>query len=148
MQVLKSALAEQGTSHYETHYQSLVRGEIAPGLFEPVEAFYRELKSLGSRNGFDMYVIVFPVFGIVEAGNPENHPYSRVIREMFRRLDIPYLDGLALWRERGLGVDTYLPYNRHLGPNGHDIVAAAAAEDLRELMTPGDATPAESRQSD
>lgn len=134
MQVLKSALADEGATHYETQYQSLVRGDIAPGLFEPVEAFYRELRSLGEANGFDLYVIVFPVFGVVEAGNPDEHPYSLTIGAMLRRLDIPYLDGSSLWRERRLGVETYLPYNRHLGREGYEAIAAAAAEDLKRLI--------------
>jgi len=127
---------------YVNREHRLEAGELKPIFWEPVQQFYRDLLAMGAEHGFRVFVIVFPVQGIVEQPQPTAHPYPVYIRAMLDSLGLPYLDGHAAFESAGLGGKDFLPYNRHLAASGYEAVCRAAATRLAALMRPeSDSTP-------
>ncbi len=129
--VIRGLLARgTGTEAYEEAYQRLIAGTIDPTEWKSVEDFYRNLKGLGEKHGFVLYVVILPVLGIVDLPEPSKHPYPRYIRGMLNRLHISYLDGFTLWEARSLGSEMFLPHNRHLNAASYEIIAETLARAL------------------
>lgn len=116
-----------GPAVYERQYRALLAGVLPPETWDPVEDFYRELKRLGVERGFETFVVVLPIVDLVGVRRSSDHPYPRYITQLLDSLEIPFLDGIALWEARGLGKETFLPHNRHLSARGYGVIAEELA---------------------
>lgn len=116
-----------GVHQYDAEYRKLLAGNLVTEEWQDVENFYEEIKRLGEKSGFKVYVIIFPVRDIITMPDPVNHAYPRHIRGILDRHRIPYLDGFALWHQAQLGISLFLPYDEHLTAEGYRIVSEAAA---------------------
>jgi lysophospholipase L1-like esterase len=119
-------------SSYGVAYEKLVHGEIDPDEWQPVMQFYEELRRLGRERNFIPFVVILPVSDIVSNDFSVDHPYPRFARKMLESVGLPYLDGFAVWKSKGLGRSTFLRQGRdaHLNVSGYEILARALTEAL------------------
>lgn len=122
--------AESGAHLYDVEYRKFLAGELVPEAWQAVDDFYRDIKQLGEESGFNVYVIIFPVRDIVTMPDPANHVYPKYVRGLLERHGIPYLDGIALWQQKNLGVDLFLPYDEHLTAEGYRVISEEVATRL------------------
>lgn len=122
--------ANSGVHLYDLQYRKLIAGELDPEAWQVVDDFYRDIKKLGEEKGFAVYAVILPVRDIVSTQNAGNHAYPKQMRHILDRQGIPYLDGITLWQQAGLGVEQFLPYDEHLTASGYRILAEALAADL------------------
>jgi len=130
--------AESGAHLYDVEYRKFLAGELVPEEWQAVDDFYRDIKQLGEVSGFNVYVIIFPVRDIVTMPDSANHVYPKYIRGLLERHGIPYLDGIALWQQRKLGVDLFLPYDEHLTAEGYRVISEEVAVRLCSTESVGD----------
>lgn len=122
--------SNSGVHLYDFKYRTLLAGELPTEEWIGVEPFYRGLKELGERDGFEVFVVIMPVRDIITMPDPVNHPYPKFIRSLLDRQGIPYLDGFALWKEQRLGAEQFLPHDEHLTAQGHKLLADALVSKL------------------
>lgn len=122
--------AESGAHLYDVEYRKFLAGELVPEAWQAVDDFYRDIKQLGEESGFIIYVIIFPVRDIVTMPDPANHVYPKYVRGLLEKHGIPYLDGIALWQQKKLGVDLFLPYDEHLTAEGYRVISEEVAARL------------------
>lgn len=119
--------ANSGAHLYDVEYRKFLAGELVPEAWQAVDDFYRDIKQLGEASGFSVYVIILPVRDIVTMLDAANHVYPKYVRGLLERHGIPYLDGIALWQQKKLGVDLFLPYDEHLTAEGYSVIAEEVA---------------------
>lgn len=115
-------------SAYGVAYARFLKEGLAAAEWEVLERFYRDLKRLAAEHGFDLFVMVPPVSGIVQAGGAvKDHPYPVGARRMLQQLDIPFLDAFQLWSDKGYGMDMFLPepVDAHLNAKGYEAISGA-----------------------
>jgi len=122
--------AESGAHLYDVEYRKFLAGELVPEAWQAVDDFYRDIKQLGEESGFNIYVIIFPVRDIVTMPDPTNHVYPKYVRGLLEKHGIPYLDGIAFWQQKKLGVDLFLPYDEHLTAEGYRVISEEVAARL------------------
>jgi hypothetical protein len=119
-----------GVHLYDLKYRELLAGELPAEEWTGVEAFYRDLKELGQRTGFEVFVVIMPVRDIVTMRDPVNHPYPKFIRSLLDRQGIRYVDNFAVWKSQKLGAEVFLPHDEHLTAEGYTILTNALVSKL------------------
>jgi lysophospholipase L1-like esterase len=124
--------ADQSMTGYGRAYRDLLTSGLTRAQWDLISNFYRQLKALGAQEGFVPFAVVLPVVDIVAGHSPSSHPYAIQVRRMLQDTEVPYLDALSLWAERGLGGETFLPQgpDAHLNANGYSVLADAIAHAL------------------
>jgi len=124
---------ENGLTEYEAAYLDFIEGRVDEDEWAPIAEFYGQLKSLGETHGFDIYVVILPVLGLLDDPEASRHPFVLHVRELLDRQNIAYVDGITLWQQREYGCETFLPHNRHLNEAGYQVIA----DELARLLLPG-----------
>jgi len=123
---------ESPLQDYEVERARLLAGKITLVNWEPVEEFYKALLALGEKYRFKSYVVIFPLVEIINDPDVLEHPYHRYVVDLLDSLGIPYLDGIALWKDKGYGLEMFLhpPADPHLNARGYEAIASALATRL------------------
>lgn len=110
-----------GVHLYDVKCRELLAGKLPEEEGTGLETFYRDLKAFGDEMGFQPFVVIMPVCDIVTMSDPANHPYPKLVRSVLDNQGIPYLDGFAVWKERKLGTEVFLPHDEHLTGEGLQV---------------------------
>jgi lysophospholipase L1-like esterase len=106
---------EELAGGYGAAYARLLAGRLSPNQWAPVRSFYQRLRQLQDQDHFRVLVVILPVSGIMQSGDPLDHPYRLRMRAMLDSLHLAYVDAFDVWYHSGLGERMFL--NR--GPDAH-----------------------------
>ena len=115
---------------YSRVERELEAGYVDTAGFASVRAVYHRMVALGDSAGFRTFVVIMPVLGVVAHKDATQQPYPQFIRSMLTELEIPFLDVHELFERGELGTADYLPFNRHVGARGYDVIARSLAPRL------------------
>jgi len=117
------------TSSYGKSYARFIANGLSESEWLPIEDFYRRLIHIGRERGFATVVVLLPVVDIVGTPQAERHPYAVAARGLLHRLNIPVVDGFALWPQGHRGRRLFLPQgsDAHLNAEGYRTIADAVA---------------------
>jgi lysophospholipase L1-like esterase len=122
----------RGDAGYGRRYASFVENGLTHDEWVPLADFYKNLKALAAEHGFAPMVVIMPVDDIVAKPHAEAHAYPAAARRLLQDLEIPYVDGFALWARRGYGREHFLPQgsDAHLNAKGYQVIAEALAGEM------------------
>lgn len=132
----------QQTSSYAREYQRLVEGKLDPEVLQPVEKFYTELSLLQERHGFSVFVVLFPVSGLLESVEFQQNPFYLGLVEVLERFGFSYINGFDLWENKQLAQRHFLnvEMDAHLNSKGYEVIAEALSDRVIEDLS-GDPDP-------
>jgi lysophospholipase L1-like esterase len=130
-QAISGLSAAGGTTTYAREFRQMLERGLTDSQWRPVEAFYRDLQSLGAKEGFAVVAILMPVMDIV-AGSGSQHPYASQARGRLERLGVPFIDAFAILAQEQSPGRLFLPQgpDAHLNAEGYRLIAAATASRL------------------
>ena len=131
--ITRGRFIRRGGPVYAAAYPDFLERGVTADEWKPIEAFYREMKTLGAQQGFTVFSVIMPVSDIVDDAAPAQHVYAVEARRRLSELGIPYLDAFTLWQTRGLTrKGLFLPQgpDAHLNAKGYALVADALADEL------------------
>ena len=126
---------------YGQEYSRLLAGQLDSTDWKPVVSFYTDLRRLADSVGARLFVVIMPVNGIIASHDPRAQTYPQLARKTLEAEGIPWVDGFAVLRARGLNIrDAFLP----MGPDSHPTPATyrAIAQTLADSLSHDPATAA------
>jgi lysophospholipase L1-like esterase len=114
---------------YGLAYSTMTERGLSDDHWKTIEAFSRDLTTLGDAAGFEVLVVIMPVVDIVGRADAAEHPYPAEARRRLAAAGIPFVDGFRIWGDKGLGRRHFLRQgaDAHLDAAGYALLGQATA---------------------
>ena len=133
---LRARLENRAVRRHTIRLTQAYHRDGSPGWAQ-VQGALREATRLARRADFGLALVIFPFFWELDADYPFSEAHDRVARAA-RRLGIPVLDLLNVFRGRDAEALWVHPTNQHPNEKAHAIAADALHRFLRDERLLGD----------
>ena len=119
----------QGTQDY-----LLLTGKADPEKYNKLERSLKEFSALAKSHGSEVLVVLIP--DVIQLKHPEVQVLNRIGRDICGRANVDFLDITPVFEKVPDIRSLYLlPYDAHISPQGHQIIAEELDVKIRMLLS-------------